>query len=219
MDGLRWILLGLGIIALAGIYAYTRFRQRHSAGPAAPDEARVEPSLGGELPDETAVDGEPAPAVDPEPSQPVLPEKVVTIRLMAKDRKGFPGDKLVLAMRGAGLRHGQFGIFHAMFGDTDEILFSVANLVEPGTFDLSSLSSTRLPGVSMFLVLPGPEDAINAFERMIETARSLAASLDGELLDEQGSSLSVQRERYIRDEIQQFVRANLNLSTAAGSEA
>ena len=33
------------------------------------------------------------------------------------------------------------------------------------------------------------------------------------------SSLSVQRERYIRDEIQQFVRANFNLSTAAGSEA
>ena len=41
---------------------------------------------------------------------------------------------------------------------------------------------------------------------MLDTARVLAEKLDGELLDEHGSSMSVQRERYIRDEIQQFQR-------------
>ena len=39
---------------------------------------------------------------------------------------------------------------------------------------------------------------------MIEAARTLAQILNGELLDESGSNLSIQRERYMREEIIQF---------------
>jgi cell division protein ZipA len=216
---LRWILLGLGLIALAAIYGYSRFRVRRSADSATTDRQRVEPSLGRTSPNaEPEAPGDEPEVIVAEPAPPAkVPEKVVAIRLMSKDKSGFPGDKLVLAMRRAGLRHGRFGIFHALKGDTDSIVFSVANLVEPGTFDLAALTNTRLPGVSLFLVLPGPEDTMQSLDTMIDTARALAAALDGELLDEQGSSLSVQRERYIRDEIQQFIREHLTPVAATGS--
>ena len=39
---------------------------------------------------------------------------------------------------------------------------------------------------------------------MMTAARALAQSLDGELLDESGSTLSIQRERYLREEIIQY---------------
>ena len=39
---------------------------------------------------------------------------------------------------------------------------------------------------------------------MIAAARALAQSLNAELLDESGSTLSIQRECYLRDEIIQF---------------
>ena len=39
---------------------------------------------------------------------------------------------------------------------------------------------------------------------MMTAARTLAQSLDGELLDESGSTLSIQRERYMREEVIQF---------------
>ena len=39
---------------------------------------------------------------------------------------------------------------------------------------------------------------------MMESSRALAQSLDAELLDESGSTLSIQRERYMREEIIQF---------------
>ena len=39
---------------------------------------------------------------------------------------------------------------------------------------------------------------------MMSASRSLANQLEGELLDEEGSSLSVQRERYLREEIIQY---------------
>ena len=103
------------------------------------------------------------------------------------------------------MRHGKFGIFHRVEGtDDDNIVFSVASLIEPGTFDLTNIRQQELPGVTMFMILLGPKDGTEAFDEMVETARTLAETLDGELLDEAGSSLSIQRERFLREEIIQY---------------
>ena len=65
-----------------------------------------------------------------------------------------------------------------------------------------------MPGISLFLVLPGPVDSVEAFDMMMEAARTLTQSLDGELLDESGSTLSIQRERYMREEVIQYQHSN-----------
>jgi cell division protein ZipA len=127
------------------------------------------------------------------------------MRLVAKEGASFAGDELILSMRGIGLRHGKFGIFHRYEGsDEDNTIFSAASLVEPGSFDLSNIKEQQLPGISLFLILPGPIEGAEAFDLMMSTARALAQTLDGELLDESGSTLSIQRERYLREEIIQF---------------
>ena len=54
------------------------------------------------------------------------------------------------------------------------------------------------------MVLPGPMDGAQAFDLMMEAARALSQSLNAELLDESGSTLSIQRERYLREEIIQY---------------
>ena len=59
------------------------------------------------------------------------------------------------------------------------------------------------------MVIPGPLDAAEAFDLMIQAARALTQSMDGELLDETGSTLSIQRERYMREEVIQFQLNNL----------
>jgi FtsZ-interacting cell division protein ZipA len=59
------------------------------------------------------------------------------------------------------------------------------------------------------MVLPGPIDGAQSFDLMIAAARALSQSLDAELLDESGSTLSIQRERYMREEIIQFEHSNL----------
>lgn len=137
--------------------------------------------------------------------QPQIEQKIITLRLVARGDDHFNGEQVVLALRGLGLRHGKFGIFHRVEGTDDEsIVFSVASLVEPGTFDLTNIREQELPGVSMFMVLPGPKDGAEAFDEMMATARALADSLNGELLDEAGSTMSVQRERFLREEIIQY---------------
>ena len=210
MDGLRWLLLFFGVLVIAGVYFYTR-RERDKADEEPAPDRRLPPTLGDQV-DEPQAEESPEPAQleppdveGPEPRQ----QKIVTLRLIARDGGAFKGDELVLSMRGIGLRHGKFGIFHRYDGNDEErTVFSAASLVEPGSFDLANIKEQKLPGISLFLVLPGPIDSVEAFDMMMEAARTLAQSMDGELLDESGSTLSIQRERYMREEVIEFERAN-----------
>ena len=230
---LRWALLLVGLAVIALVYLYSRYRPREnrrsasSAGRREPVVAaadriakslgRSEQGKGGAEPLVTIPTDFPDPRDEsgPDPIDAILEaedeaddrvsreSKIIAIRLMARKGK-FPADKLILALREAGLRHGQFGIFHRPGSDELAPEFSVANLTEPGSFDLTRVKIDYYPGVSIFMMLPGPDDDVEAFDDMLTTSRSLADKLDGELLDEQGSSLSMQRERYLREEVVQF---------------
>jgi len=92
---------------------------------------------------------------------------------------------------------------------------SVASLVEPGAFDLLKLKESFYKGVSIFMVLPAPEDGVSLFDEMLETARTIARGASGRLVDEDGSVLSVQRERFMREEVIDFVRRQYTLPISA----
>jgi cell division protein ZipA len=213
MDGLRWLLLFFGLLVVGGVYLYSRREQKSDQKPESYE--RQTPTLDGESPetdgDESAGamirrgglaagDDEPSPEIQTPEEQ-----KIVTLRLVARNRGSFQGNELVLSMRGIGLRRGKFGIFHRFDGDDEsDVIFSAASLVEPGHFDIENIKEQEFPGISLFLVLPGPVEGVDAFDLMIAAARTLATSLNGELVDESGSTLSIQRERYMREEIVQF---------------
>jgi len=209
MDDLRWLLLLFGLLMIAGVYLYSR-RERVAAESNDEISQHVTPSLDG--PDSMDVSDLARSVVDNEDEEskdePVVSngsQKIVTVRIVAREKKTFAGDELILSMRGIGLRHGKFGIFHRYDGnDESRTVFSAASLVEPGSFDLQNIQGQEIPGISLFLVLPGPIDSVEAFDSLLAAGRTLAQSLDGELLDESGSTLSIQRERYLREEIMQF---------------
>lgn len=212
MDGLRWLLLFFGILVIVGVYFYSR-RDKSGVAHELLDTDRVEPTLDidGNVTNSPLIDESPEahergePGLIAEKSPESAPQKIVTLRLVAKEKKAFQGDELILSLRGIGLRHGQFGIFHRYDGnDERRTIFSAASLVEPGSFDLENIKDQQIPGISLFLVLPGPIESVEAFDLMMVGARALAQSLQGELLDESGSTLSIQRERYLREEIIQY---------------
>ena len=213
MDGLRWLLLLFGVLVIAGVYFYSR-RERNKPAESHIPEQRVAPTFDGDDKD-VHTSGADYP-VDPETAEPTDEstrsgaQKIVTLRLVARNRGAFRGDELILSLRGIGMRHGKFGIFHRIDGtDESSTVFSAASLVEPGSFDLANIKDQEIPGISLFLVLPGPMDGAEAFDMMMEAARALAQAMNGELLDESGSTLSIQRERYMREEIIQFQHSNL----------
>ena len=213
MDGLRWLLLVVGLIVIGGVYLYSRYQRKKLQDSPQQDlfDDQGRAILHG-IPQRTGFlrragrpnDDDPVDVAMDEPVSRVE-QKIVTVRIVARDSGSFAGDELVLSLRGIGLRHGKFGIFHRYEGSNeDQVLFSAASLVEPGSFDLANIKDQQLPGISLFMVYPGPVDGAEAFDSMMEAARTLAKSLDAELLDESGSTLSIQRERYLREEIIQL---------------
>lgn len=211
MDGLRWLLLLFGLFVVAGVYFYTRyqrkrtddspqqdlFNERAKPAKAAKPVRRREPAF--------SIESEPdddAGPVESVVAPPPAPQKIVTLRIVARNNGAFPGDELVLSLRGIGMRHGKFGIFHRYEGnDESKTIFSAASLVEPGSFDIANIREQEIPGISLFMVLPGPVEGAKGFDLMMAAARALSQSLGAELLDESGSTLSIQRERYLREEI------------------
>jgi cell division protein ZipA len=204
MWDLRWVLVGLGALVLVGVYVWSKgiFSRR-----LLPQRAlRSEPIIGTPPPLEPAVSAEPRPppAVAQKPPR-NSPDRIITLRLIPRGPE-LTAERTVDALKGAGLLHGRYGIFHRNLNGehAGEPAFSVASLTEPGTFDLDNLAGHSVAGLSFFVVLPGVGDPVARFDSMVETARALAVELESDLHDEGGSSWSSQRERYIREEIIEY---------------
>jgi cell division protein ZipA len=209
---LRWVLIGFGTLLIVGIYVWGRWLGRPgSAGTEARE--RAEPRLAPENDSDSGQtdlpqhehDAPPQATVVTRKPSPRAPEKVVALRIIPRGEQMPTGEETVLALRKHGLEHGLYGIFHKVRdGDVHNPEFSVASLTKPGSFDLTKLSDGTISGLSIFLALPGKGDPVARFDSMLEMARVLAHELDAEILDEKGSSWSVQRERYVREEMIEY---------------
>jgi cell division protein ZipA len=135
-------------------------------------------------------------------------EQVISIHVTANDRQGFYGPLLRQLVKACGMVFGEMEIFHRFedglrLGKTQ---FSMANMMEPGTFDLGDIDHLHTPGVVFFLGLPMAQDSMQAFDYMLETAQCLASNLGGGVLDEQRSVMRPQTIAHCRQQIREFER-------------
>jgi len=135
-----------------------------------------------------------------------VPKKILQLNIMARS-KAISGDALMRAARDLQLEYGEMEIFHRYAeSGNHEPVFSMASLVEPGTFPLDAMTGFATPGVTLFAQLPGPLDGAETFKQMLAAAQRLAALLDAELLDQTRSVLSRQTIEHIREEISEHSR-------------
>ena len=134
--------------------------------------------------------------------------EVIIINVMAPQGYVFEGELLLKALTAQGMRFGHMDIFHRHQSDDGRggILFSMANMVKPGTFDLSDMESFCTPGVCLFLNLPIESDSLAAFRVMTKIAKALAADLGGELKDENRSVMTQQTIEHCRQRVIEFDR-------------
>jgi len=234
-DTLRITLAVVGALAIAGLYLWERRR----SAPREDDDLegrKQEPSLGawtegggkpaqaglaadagdwsegeaGQLdlpyePEQTEFALKPPPAPEP-PKGPMI----LTLHIAAK-RAPFEGPELVQTAARFGLEPGEMDIFHCSLGEDEDrqTLFSMANMVKPGTFPFDAMEEFRTPGLTLFAQLDGTHDDPGRMEEMLGTAHSLADALGGEVRDEGRRRLTVEAERRLRERVMAFVRAKL----------
>ena len=119
-------------------------------------------------------------------------QDVYVINLMGRPGHELQGATLLSSLMALGFKFGEMDIFHRHedANGKGEVLFSMINMVKPGTFNPYRMEQFTTPGVSLFMQLPLRSNAAFAFEDMLQAADQLASDLDAMLTDMDRSPLS-----------------------------
>lgn len=182
-------------------------------------EPRLDPILTGQraavVKPEPVANGEPA--LSPEsPESPESPraieEKIVAFYIAEREGTYIDGERIHRALQSAGLRYGdKMKIYERVASDAQgrsKTVFGVASLLKPGYLDPAEASEFSTPGLSMFLVLPGPVAAAQAYEDFLETGRKLAEALNAQLYDTKRAPLTEALAAELRTEVQGWATDN-----------
>jgi cell division protein ZipA len=228
---IRWILLGLGLLLIAGIW--WRGARRSAEAPAGGELRQSEPAAAlstsppampiragaadwsvsplEPLSIKTA-DFERVPMLDtplhadaaPLPKAPAREtQKIVTLRVCAPNTIRWTGKQLLAALERQELVYGRHQVFHRKHSNGSS-LFCVASLIEPGSFDLALMPDQEFRGVTVFAVLPGAIEPVAIFDALLAAVRGLAESLSGMAQDSKGLPLSPAKAAALRDDVARF---------------
>lgn len=139
--------------------------------------------------------------------------ELIVLNVMTQPDQPFKGSDLLQILLACDVRYGKMNIFHRYENadGTGPVQFSIANLVEPGTFDLDEIDDFTTPGLLFFMNLPGPKNSVKAFDAMLETARCVVKNLGGELKDQTQSVATKQTLEHYKQRIRDFERRQLTL--------
>lgn len=148
------------------------------------------------------------PRLDSKPKAPSgpLPDRIITLFLQARDNHVITGIELLDAALKSGLVFGSHDIFHRIHEEDVEPVFSMANLTKPGSFDKNAWNTMEIRGVTMFMTLPGPRNALDAWDSMLATSRRLAELLHADLLDDEHKVFTRQCSLKIKEELREYER-------------
>lgn len=146
---------------------------------------------------------------------------IAALNVVAPDSRVFRGRDIESLARTLGMQFGAMNIFHMKNPATpgSQHLFSMANMIQPGSFKAEEWDTLVTPGVTFFLSVPCAHRPVQTFERMAESAKSLAESLGGQLLDQDRRPLTPQGLAVIRHQIEEIEEKMRAFGVVPGSEA
>jgi cell division protein ZipA len=232
MGALQWALLILGVAAVVAVYFYSR-RERK-------DGERVEPQMsapklagapdrqmdifagGGSKFDEFGV-GKPrrvgggaggeGEETTPGSGERKVSEKIIALLIAEREGTHIFGEQLHAALQAQGLEFGDRQIYHRLdrsSGGSGRTVFSVASLLKPGYLNPSEAKGFTTPGLTVFMVLPGPVHPVTAFQDMLTTTQALARALNANVYDGKRQPLTTDLAHTLQLEVETFARESLH---------
>ncbi len=132
--------------------------------------------------------------------------EVIVLNVHCSGEQPFVGTKLFDSMQKHGLLYGEMDIFHrhADLSGTGKVLFSVANMMQPGTLKHDDPAEFTTKGISFFMTLPCFGDGSQNFKLMLKTAQQIADDLSANVLDDRRNLMTPNRLDAYRAQIKQF---------------
>lgn len=136
------------------------------------------------------------------------PDEVIVLHVVGD----IQGTVLLQQMTELGFKFGEFDIFHRHVDTAGNgpVLFSLANMYNPGKFVIEQIETFQTDGVALFLALPIKSNSLQAFTMMHNAAVKLAQAIGkGQVLDEHRNLLTRQAQQHIHQRIREYERKRL----------
>lgn len=139
----------------------------------------------------------------------------IGINVVAAGGAAFTGTRIRALAESAGFKLEHDGVFHYR-DERRQTLFTLDNH-EPAPFLPEQIKNLTTRGVTLLLDVPRVADGVRALGRMLEIARSLAASLGGRLVDDNRAPLTEPGVARIEEQLRSIQAAMAARGIPAGS--
>lgn len=135
--------------------------------------------------------------------------EVIVLNVHCAGEIPFVGTELFRSMENNGLTYGEMSIYHCFAQSSDEpkVIFSVANMMQPGTLEHDDPADFTTKGISFFMTLPCYGQADQNFNVMLSAAQKIADDMGGNVLDESRNLMTPNRLSDYRKQIRDFMTA------------
>lgn len=134
--------------------------------------------------------------------------QIIILSVVMPTNQLMSGAVLLPSLLTLGMKYGEMDIFHRHQDNAGNggVSFSLANMINPGSFDLDTMETFATQGISLFMALPNAVDPFAAFEQMLAAAKQLATEFNAQILDDKRNILTKQAEQHYVSKIREFDR-------------
>lgn len=148
-----------------------------------------------------------------EPAEEQEWQMALAFTVMARPENLMNGLDIQRVLEQLDMQFGEMQLFHRyLISGQKQVLFSVANVVEPGTLVPDQFDLLQTPGLLLFANLPGPLNGLLLFDEILDAAHQLAEQLDGVICNEQREPMTQKDIEAIRSKILNF---NMSMQSEA----